>query len=218
MTCFFWTSLALALMPAFCSGGEQPRVMPEGSFTPKQVSSKDAIMEPVPDDIMTEEGETPIEVTIPKTKTKTAFSSGKSNSPEEPITKEAAATDSEDGEMVELGDMADLMGLPKQEQELPAGVAAPKALKVLQGSNFADVIGQGHTFVKFYAPWCGHCQDMAQDFEQLAEFFQENPIPGIILSQAKHYKLPLMSLIELFGSFFHFRTNSCRFPPDYSRG
>ena len=203
MTCFFWAFLTLALLPAFCSGGEQPRVMPKDSFTPKEVSSKDANIATVTDDILAEDGETPIEVTMPKTKTKTAFSSGKSNSPEELINEEAAATDSEDNEM--MGDeMVDFLGLSKQEQELPAGVAAPKALKVLHGSNFADVIGQGHTFVKFYAPWCGHCQDMAQDFEQLAEFFQENPIPGIILSQDKNYKSSSLYLVELLGSFFYF--------------
>ena len=196
MTCFFWTFLTLALLPAFCSGGEEPKVMPKDSFTPKQVSLKDTTMEPVTDDTMTEEGETPIEVTnieVTKQKTQTAFSSGKPHSPEEQIYEEAAAAISEANEMLE-GDMADLLGLPKQEQELPAGVAAPKALKVLQGSNFADVIGQGHTFVKFYAPWCGHCQDMAQDFEQLAEFFQENPIQGDHLDS--RLKLHIVTVVQ----------------------
>ena len=63
MTRLLWTFLTLALLPAFCSGGEEPKVMPKNSFTPKQVSLKDTTMEPVTDDTMTEEGETPIEVT-----------------------------------------------------------------------------------------------------------------------------------------------------------
>ncbi len=43
-------------------------------------------------------------------------------------------------------------------------------LHVLDDSNFTTFI-QEHpiVFVKFYAPWCGHCKSMAEDYEKLAE-------------------------------------------------
>ena len=50
--------------------------------------------------------------------------------------------------------------------------------KVLNGDTFGLMVASGYTFVKFYAPWCGHCQEMAAEFDQLADFFRENPVPG----------------------------------------
>lgn len=41
---------------------------------------------------------------------------------------------------------------------------------VLTSSNFTSFI-EKHTkvFVKFYAPWCGHCKSMAPAYSELAE-------------------------------------------------
>lgn len=39
---------------------------------------------------------------------------------------------------------------------------------ILSSDNFKKVIEKGVTFVKFYAPWCGHCQKMSPIWEELA--------------------------------------------------
>jgi len=51
-----------------------------------------------------------------------------------------------------------------------------KPVKTLVGSNFQEITmdTDKDVFVKFYAPWCGHCQALVPVWERVGERFEEN--------------------------------------------
>ncbi|KAG5884135.1 hypothetical protein JTB14_021804 [Gonioctena quinquepunctata] len=61
--------------------------------------------------------------------------------------------------------------LREGDEEIP-DVNTPQAVNGLQElteENFENHVASGKHFIKFYAPWCGHCQKLAPTWEQLAK-------------------------------------------------
>lgn len=63
----------------------------------------------------------------------------------------------------------DAPAAPKQEEPAAAEPAA-EGMYVLNSDNIKQVIdSEKTTFVKFYAPWCGHCKNMVGEWVKLAK-------------------------------------------------
>ena len=71
-------------------------------------------------------------------------------------------------------------------------VSAPSAVAALTPETFDAVVGQASTFklLEFYAPWCGHCKQLAPVYEKLGAVFEGEPSVVIAKIDAdKHREL-----------------------------
>ncbi|KAL0113883.1 hypothetical protein PUN28_011311 [Cardiocondyla obscurior] len=56
---------------------------------------------------------------------------------------------------------------------------AVNGLLELTEDTFEKHVSSGHHFVKFYAPWCGHCQKLAPTWDELANSLRNDDIVSI---------------------------------------
>merc|ERR1711915_934508 len=66
--------------------------------------------------------------------------------------------------------------IPEEKPATPesAEPTIENGLYILNSASFSGVVDKGDTFIKFYAPWCGHCQKLAPVWDELAKSFEKD--------------------------------------------
>ena len=62
----------------------------------------------------------------------------------------------------------------KTKEVVPEDPIVENGLYILNEKNFNKHISKGDHFIKFYAPWCGHCKKLAPVWSELAENFKDD--------------------------------------------
>ncbi|KAJ1888676.1 hypothetical protein LPJ66_008446, partial [Kickxella alabastrina] len=99
--------------------------------------------------------------------------------------------------------------------------AASAGVVSLTPKNFKQVVdGSKDVLVKFYAPWCGHCKNMAEDYEKLAAGFGH--AKDIVIAEVNaddHRDLGTKFGIQGFPTLKFFpKGGDVKTPEDYTKG
>jgi protein disulfide-isomerase A1 len=98
----------------------------------------------------------------------------------------------------------------------PIPEANDQPVKVIVGKTF-DQIVQDPTkdiLVEFYAPWCGHCKNLAPVYEQLAQSFASEPTITIAKIDATANDTP--APVKGFPTLYFFPANDKSHPIEYT--
>jgi len=94
-----------------------------------------------------------------------------------------------------------------------------KPVKVLTGENFADVVlnPAKAVLVEFYAPWCGHCKQLAPIWDQLGELFAAHSDVVVAKMDSTANEVDSIS-VQSFPTIKFFPAGADKEGKDYSGG
>ncbi|GAB6021573.1 hypothetical protein CHUAL_004167 [Chamberlinius hualienensis] len=85
-----------------------------------------------------------------------------------------------------------------EEKPEPPKIEVTHSLVELTDENFKSFVSEGDHFIKFYAPWCGHCQKLAPTWDALADSLKFDPTVRISKIDCTVYR-PICQEFEVKG-------------------
>jgi len=97
----------------------------------------------------------------------------------------------------------------KPASEESAEAAVENGLSILTAASFEGVVSKGDTFIKFYAPWCGHCQKLAPTWDELAKVFEKDEQVKIAKIDCTQHQAPCQEHeVRGYPTLHYFRAGS----------
>jgi protein disulfide-isomerase-like protein len=84
--------------------------------------------------------------------------------------------------------MAGALKTEPRSQPRPKGSQKMKAVKTVVGSTFAEMVMEPEkdVLLKFHAPWCGHCKELAPKYEEVGRAVYKLVKHRIAVAQIDH--------------------------------
>lgn len=92
-------------------------------------------------------------------------------------------------------------------------------VKVVVGTTFKDIVLDENkdVLIEFYAPWCGHCKELAPIWEQVAKDLAD--VPNLVLAKFDATANEVEDLeIAGFPTIKFYPRDNKSFPTDYEEG
>ncbi|EKM82138.1 hypothetical protein AGABI1DRAFT_55318 [Agaricus bisporus var. burnettii JB137-S8] len=93
-----------------------------------------------------------------------------------------------------------------EEEDRPIVNSNGQVLSISDAASFTETVKQGPTFVKFFAPWCGHCKKLAPIWVQLAHHLKNKVTVAEVDCEA-HSELCAAYKIQGYPTLIYFTRN-----------
>lgn len=103
-------------------------------------------------------------------------------------------------------------------EDVPEDNSAP--VKVVVAKNFDEIVNdpERDVLIEFYAPWCGHCKNLAPIYDDLAEKLQKENGLTIAKMDATANDVPSPFQVQGFPTIFYAPKNNKSNPKKYEGG